>query len=162
MNRAVIAAILTGLSGFAVAAPSRLFAGGSWAAVDRGPICEAGSSSERVAAKGKRQAIARFAFTPDRRRWGEFHAQLSRSVRPQSSVILSVGGRPFLLVASGDHAWSRGTAQQQAIIDAVRVNGRMSIEGRDGGGRRFRDPYRLDGAATAIDAAAARCAGKTR
>jgi hypothetical protein len=36
----------------------------------------------------------------------------------------------------------------------------MSIESRDAGGRRVVDPYSLDGAATAIDAAAAACAGK--
>jgi hypothetical protein len=36
----------------------------------------------------------------------------------------------------------------------------MTVESRDGAGRRFVDPYALDGAATAIDAAAAACAGK--
>lgn len=162
MRVVACAAILSAAAASASAAPLRLFAGGSWAAIDRGRLCEAGSRSERVAAKGKVQAIASFAFTPDRRRWGEFHARLSRPVRPQSTVILSIGGQPFLLVARGDRAWSRGAAQQQAIIDAVRMNGRMTVEARDPGGRRFRDPYRLDGAPTAIDAAAARCAGKTR
>jgi hypothetical protein len=38
----------------------------------------------------------------------------------------------------------------------------MRIEGRDLAGRRFADPYPLDGAPTAIDAAAARCAGKAQ
>jgi hypothetical protein len=36
----------------------------------------------------------------------------------------------------------------------------MHIEARDQSGRRFSDPYSLEGAPTAIDAAAARCAGK--
>jgi hypothetical protein len=36
----------------------------------------------------------------------------------------------------------------------------MRVEARDGAGRRFADTYGLAGAATAIDAAAARCAGK--
>ena len=161
MRSGAAAAIIAGMTVSASAAPARLFAGGSWAAIDRGHLCEAGGRAERIAAKGKVQAIASFVFTPDRKRWGEFHARLSRPVRPQSTVILSIGGRPFLLVGGGDRAWSRGTAQQDAIIEAVRMNGRMSIEARDSGGRRFRDPYRLDGAPTAIDAAAARCAGKT-
>jgi hypothetical protein len=144
------------------AAPTPLFAGGSWAAVDRGTLCEAGTRSERIVPKGKVQALAGFTFTPDRRRWGQFFTRLSRPVRPGSSVILTVGSQPFLLVARSDWAWSRGEAQEQAIIDAVRMNGRMTVEARDPGGRRFRDPYRLDGAPTAIDAAAARCAGKMR
>jgi hypothetical protein len=52
--------------------------------------------------------------------------------------------------------------QEQAIMAAVRGGGWMSIEARDTAGRRFTDYYALDGAATAIDAAAARCAGKSQ
>jgi hypothetical protein len=73
-------------------------------------------------------------------------------------VILKVSGQPFLLVSDGSWAWSRGTAQEQAIIAALRDGGAMTVEGRDQSGVRFVDPYGLDGAPTAIDAAAARCA----
>jgi hypothetical protein len=44
------------------------------------------------------------------------------------------------------------------MIAAARNGGTMRIEARDQGGSRFSDPYLLDGAPTAIDAAAARCA----
>lgn len=135
-----------------------LFAGGAWAAIDRGASCEASSRSVRIAAKGKVQANAGFAFSPDRRRWGEFHARLSRVPRPGSSVMLQIGDQPFLLVARGEWAWSRGPLQEQAIIAAARDASNMRVEARDGAGRRFVDPYILDGAPTAIDAAAARCA----
>ena len=135
-----------------------VFAGGGWAAIDRGSVCEAVSRSAKIAPKGKVQATAGFAFTPDHRRWGEFHAQLSRVSRPGSSVILHIAEQPFLLVARGDMAWSRGPAQEQAIILAARAGGHMSVEARDLGGVRFIDPYVLEGAPTAIDAAAARCA----
>lgn len=148
---------------FAVAADARgsvIRAGGAWAAIDRGDVCEALSRSARIAEKGKVQAVAGFSFTPDRRRWGEFHARLSHMPRPGSSVLLTVGDVPFLLVARDDWAWSRGPAQEQAIIAAVRNATGMKVEGRDAGGGRFTDPYDLAGAPTAIDAAAARCAGK--
>src|SRR5579884_1717851 len=135
-----------------------VFAGGGWAAIDRGAVCEALSRSEKIAPRGKVQAVAGFSFTPDHRRWGEFHAQLSRVSRPGSSVILHVGDQPFLLVARGDWAWSSGPAQEQAIIAAARNGGEMHVEARDQAGVRFIDPYVLDGAPTAIDAAAARCA----
>jgi hypothetical protein len=135
-----------------------LFVGGAWAAIDRGASCEASSRSVRIAAKGKVQANAGFAFSPDRRRWGEFHARLSRVPRPGSSVMLQIGDQPFLLVARGEWAWSRGPLQEQAIIAAARDASNMRVEARDGAGRRFVDPYILDGAPTAIDAAAARCA----
>jgi hypothetical protein len=137
---------------------STLFAGGAWAAIDRGATCEAMARSVRIAAKGKVQATAGFAFTSDRRRWGEFHARLSRVPRLGSSVMLDIGGQPFLLVARGDWAWSRGPLQEQAIIAALRNATGIRIEARDGAGRRFVDDYALDGAPTAIDAAAARCA----
>ena len=153
----VISILLTS----AVAANARgivVYAGGGWAAIDRGAVCEALSRSEKVAPKGKVQATAGFAFSSDHHRWGEFHAQLSRMSRPGSSVILHVGDQPFLLVVRGDWAWSRGPAQEQAIIAAVRNGGEMRVEARDPAGVRFIDPYMLQGAPTAIDAAAARCA----
>ncbi len=139
----------------------RIRAAKSWAAIDRGGACDAQTRAIRIAAKGKVQAIAGFAFTPDRRRWGEFHARLSRLPRPDSSVMLTVGTRQFLLVSRGGWAWSRGPLQEQAIIEAARGASGMRIEGRDASGRRFADRYLLAGAPTAIDAAAARCAGKS-
>jgi hypothetical protein len=137
-----------------------VFAGGAWAAIDRGETCEALARSAKIAAKGKVQATSGFAFTTDHRRWGEFHAQLSRIPRPGSSVMLQVGDQPFLLVGRDGWAWSRGPLQEQAIIAAARNATGMRIEASDIAGVRFADPYLLDGAPTAIDAAAARCASR--
>ena len=151
------ALLLIALTG-ATPRATTIYAGGGWAAIDRGASCEALSRSVRIAARGKVQASAGFAFTPDHRRWGEFHAHLSRVPRAGSSAILQIADQPFLLVARGDWAWSRGPLQEQAIIAAARAASAMRIESRDGAGRRFVDSYVLDGAPTAIDAAAARCA----
>jgi len=156
--RSGVAILLLALAGAADARGAVLFAGGGWAAIDRGGVCEALSRSAKIAPKGKVQASAGFAFTADHRRWGEFHVRLSRVSRPGSSVILHIGDQPFLLVSRGDWAWSRGPAQEQAIIDAARGGGHMSVEARDQAGVRFIDPYVLEGAPTAIDAGAARCA----
>jgi hypothetical protein len=160
---------LLGLAAFASTLNARgsvLFAGGAWAAIDRGPLCEAVSRSQRIAPNEQVQAIAGFSFTADGRRWGEFHARLSRVPRRGASVILMVGNQPFPLVTRGDWAWSRGGHAAQAMIAAARNAPIMRVESRDGAGQRFADPYLLDGAATAIDAAAARCslraAGKIR
>jgi hypothetical protein len=78
--------------------------------------------------------------------------------RGDASVMLQVGDQPFLLATRDGWAWSRGPGQAQAIIDALRNATSMSIASRDTAGARFSDPYLLDGAPTAIDAAAARCA----
>ena len=154
----VIVAAIAVIAAPVTAAGTALYAGPAWAAIDRGGVCEALSRSLRIPAKGQVQATAGFAFTPDRRRWGEFHARLSRVPRPGSSVMLHIGAQPFLLVSDGGWAWSRGPQQEQAIVNAARTASGMRVEARDGSGRRFSDPYSLDGAPTAIDAAAARCA----
>jgi hypothetical protein len=137
-----------------------VFAGGHWAAIDRGASCEAGSRALRIATKGKVQARAGFAFDSSGSRSGQFFALLSRNPRAGSTIVLTIGDQPFLLVSKGQWAWSSGGPQEQAIIDAVRAAGGMTIRSRDAAGGRFTDRYMLDGAATAIDAAAARCAGK--
>jgi hypothetical protein len=135
-----------------------VFAGGAWATIDRGAECEALSRSQKVVARDKIQPVAGFTFTPDHKRWGEFHARLSRMPRGDATVMLRVGDQPFLLVTRGGWAWSTGPMQADAIIAAARGGGWMQVESRDGSGARFSDPYLLDGAPTAIDAAAARCA----
>jgi hypothetical protein len=154
----VLAVVLAAAATATTAAATIVFAGGAWTAIDRGSVCEALSRSQRVAPKDKVQAVAGVSFTPDHHRWGEFHARLSRTPRADASVTLEVGSQPFLLVTRGNWAWSRGPAQAQAIIDALRGSPQMSIASRDEAGVRFDDPYLLDGAPTAIDAAAARCA----
>lgn len=161
VKTALLIIVLT-LAAPAEARSTTLFAGGGWAAIDRGASCEAGTRALGVSAKGRPLALARFAFTPDRRRWGEFSARLSRPPRVGSSVMVRIGDQRFLLVAGATSAWSRGGLQEQALIAAMRGAGAMRIEGRDGAGRRFVDRFALDGAATAIDAAAARCAAKSR
>jgi hypothetical protein len=116
------------------------------------------SRSQKIAPRDKVQAVAGLTFTADRKRWGEFHVRLSRMPRADASVMLQIGDQPFLLVTSGGWAWSRGPLQAEAIIAAMRSAAAMRVQSRDGSGVRFSDPYLLDGAPTAIDAAAARCA----
>ena len=131
---------------------------GNWAAIDRTTSCEALTRSPYPATRGRGAAMAGFRFTPDRRQWGQFHVTLSRAPRTGASVMLEIGRQPFLLVARGTYAWSRGTAQDEAIIAALRSGGAMKVTARSGSGGRFTDRFEVRGGATAIDMAAARCA----
>lgn len=134
-----------------------LFAGGGWAAIDRGGgLCEASALAERRTDRTEAQARVSLAF--DRRRRGELALRLGRAARPGSAVMLTIGMQPFMVVARGDWAWSRGPGQEQAIMAAIRNSASMRVEARDLSGRRFADRYLLAGAPTAIDAAAAACA----
>ena len=95
--------------GGVLAAGKILLAVGTWSAIDRGAVCIAAGRSAKIASKGKVQALAGFTFAADNSRWGEFHAQLSRTPRAGSSVILTVGSQPFLLTARGGWNADRGT-----------------------------------------------------
>lgn len=143
------------LASTANAAPQIISADGRWATLQQGTTCEAASRSLLLAPKGKVQARASLTFEPSGDRRGQFAARLSRPVRAGSTVMLYVGDVPFLLVAKGDMAWSRGPDQEGAIIDAMRRSGGMRVEARSPGGGRIVDRYSLDGAPLAIDAAAA-------
>lgn len=162
MRKIVPVLLFAALGSAASASGGIIYAGPAWAAIDRGGTCEALSRSARIAPRGKLQAIAGFAFSADRRRWGEFHARLRRMPRAGAAVMLHIDDSAFLLVSRGNLAWSSGPLQEQAIIAALREGRGMSVESRDTAGRRFVDPYALEGAATAIDAAAAACAGKSQ
>lgn len=135
-----------------------LVAGGYWVAVedDDGRSCAALARSELIAPRGRDQARVSFSFDRDGRRHGELHVRLSRPARPESSVLLVIGGRTFQLIGRGADAWSRGPAQEMAIIAALRETGDMRVRFR-GSASGYTDRYLLAGAPTAIDAAAAAC-----
>ena len=155
----MIVSLLSIAGALAQASPARVIGvSGVWAAIDRQSSCEAVTRSPLRSTGSRPPATAGFRFTPDRRQWGQFHAALSRDPRPGATILLEIGGETFLLVARGSDAWSRGTAQDQAIIAAVRSAQAMKVTARSGSGRRFTDRFEVRGAATAIDRAAARCA----
>ena len=77
---------------------------------------------------------------------------------PVGEVTLTVGGRRFPLVALGVDAWAPDGGTERAAVAAMRSGRSMSVEAVGAGGRPFADAYRLDGAATAIDAASLACA----
>ena len=137
-----------------------LFAGGQWAAIDFGTRCEA--RSKALSPRRDTKPFAGFAFDRAGPRQGRFYVHLSRPARAGASVIATIGSSPFLLVGKGAWAWSRGEAQQSAMLEAARYGQSLRVETRDPRGSRVVDRYVLEGAATAIDAAAAACAGKGR
>lgn len=139
------------------AAQRLLHAGAHWAAFERGAVCEAVSRSELQAPRGRPQARAAIAFDRSGARRGELHLVLSRPARAGAEALLTIGGQSFLLLTRGQSAWSRGPAQEAAIIAAIRRSGEMRVRARGVGGR-VSDRYLLGGAPTAIDAAAIACA----
>ncbi|HET9356041.1 MAG TPA: hypothetical protein VFO42_07750 [Sphingomicrobium sp.] len=153
MTVIALAALLT-----LVERPRTLAARGTWAALDRGSQCEALSRALLPQALDRPAALITVTFDRAGRRSGELSIRFRRPLRPGSSVILTVGDMPFELAAAGQSAWSRGPVQEAAILEAIRASGGARATARDGGGRRMTERFLLDGAPTAIDAAAAACA----
>jgi hypothetical protein len=139
-----------------------LYAGPHWAALEQNNSCAAVARSELTAPKGREQARASISFdrAGARPRQGELHLRLSRTARPGSQALLVIGNRSFLLATRGQDAWSRGPAQERAIIAALRLAGDLRVRFRSSGGG-FTDRYLLAGAPTATDAAAAACSRST-
>jgi hypothetical protein len=151
--------ILALAAGAAAAPPAHIaFAGGHWAAIEFASRCEA--RSRPLWFKPRTEPYAGFAFDRSGRPHGAFYVHLGRPARAGATVIATIGDQPFLLAGKGEWAWSASGGQQQAILKAARYGQHMRIDSRDTGGRRIIDRYDLSGAATAIDAAAAACAGK--
>lgn len=161
--RAIVAALVI-VAAAPAAQPAHaarvVFAGGSWAAIDFGGRCEA--RSRALWARPDAEPLAGFAFDRGGGRQGQFYVRLSRPARAGATVIATLGSKPFLLIGKGAWAWSRSAQQQRAMLEAARYSGGMRVESRDQRGRRIVERYLLAGAATAIDAAAAACAGKGR
>jgi hypothetical protein len=155
----VLAIIALLLASPAIAGSARIsFAGGNWAAIDFGNRCEA--RSKALWAKSGTEPYVGFAFDRSGARHGQFYVRLGRPARAGAAVMATIGSAPFLLGSNGQWAWSRNGDQQAAIINAVRYGTGMRIEYRESAGRRSVERYGLRGAATAIDSAAATCAGK--
>lgn len=88
----------------------------------------------------------------------QLHVHLSRPRSDTAKVTLSIGQRRFDLLAGPADAWSPDAATDTAIVAAMRGGRSMSVETRGRDGRPVVDVYALQGAATAIDAAAVGCA----
>ena len=156
--RRLIATLIVVFAASAAHSGNVLVARDSWAALDFGQRCEA--RSKALWARSGTEPYLGFAFEAGGRRNGQFYVHLSRPPRAGATVIATIGSAPFLLSARGEWAWSTSAAQQRSILEAARYGQSMKVESRDQRGRRIVDRYSISGAPTAIDAAAAACAGK--
>ena len=103
------------------------------------------------------QGFAAIADWPDDDTRGQLHVRLSRTRNTRAAITLSIGERRFQLMGGPRDAWAPDKATDAAIVGAIRSGRSMSVETVGLGGVPFADVYTLDGAASAIDAAALGC-----
>ncbi len=133
---------------------------GGWGAFrDAGvPRCYAIAMPDAVRGTRQYAPFASISHWPQSRINGQLHLRLSRPIARGQPVRLTVGDRRFDLIGGGGDAWAAGPQMDAAIIAAMRSAGAMAVTGRAQDGTAIRDHYPLQGAATAMDAAAVACA----
>ncbi|WP_211371399.1 invasion associated locus B family protein [Altericroceibacterium indicum] len=123
------------------------------------PRCYAIAISEKP--RGKPDAplgSASVGTWPKKQVHGQLYLRLSRELATGSAITLSIGKRRFSLMGSGNNAWARDKAMDAAIISAMRSAEGMSVRAIGSDKKSFTDRYRLEGAASAMDAATLACA----
>lgn len=132
---------------------------GSWAAFRDAqvPRCYAIAMAEPSALQRDYQPYADVAWWPRQGLRGQVHFRLSRKLRPGAPITLLLGGQRIPLTGGGGDAWAADGRGDAAIVAAMRSAGQMVINARDAGGRGFSNTWKLQGAATAMDAAAVGC-----
>lgn len=160
MRSPILALLVAIVFAAPLAAKDSLGVYSNWAAFrdDTPARCYAIAKPQRSADNGPFASIANW---PAQNVRGQLHVRLSRGIRPESTVTLTVGDREFELAANGRNAWARDAQMDAAIVAALRSEARMSISARGTNGQRFTDRYDLSGVATAIDAAVVACAGRS-
>lgn len=136
---------------------------GSWGAfVDPqaagGPRCYAIAMAAPSSLQRDYQPYATVGTWPRQQVRGQVHIRLSRRLMPGAPITLIISGQRYALVGGGGDAWAADRRMDAAIVAAMRSAGSMTIAARDASGRNFTNTWSLDGAATAMDAAAVGCA----
>ena len=122
------------------------------------PRCYAIAMAEPSALRREFQPYAAIGTWPRRGERGQVHLRLSRRLARDAAVTLTIGGQRFVLATAEADAWARDRRMDAAIVAAMRSAPAMWVSARDATGRPFGNSYRLEGAATAMDAATVGCA----
>lgn len=149
---------LLGLSASPAMARAPLGMFGSWGSFrDTQPLRCFAIATPVEPGTGKWRGFAAICHWPDKAIRGQVHFRLSRQRQAGADVMLSVGDRRWRLMAGEYDAWGPSPRHDAFIVAKIRAARSMSISTVDVNGRPFADSYRLQGAATAIDAAALGC-----
>ena len=104
------------------------------------------------------QPYADVAWWPRQGVRGQVHFRLSRKLAANAPISLILGCNRFSLTGGGGDAWAPDKATDAAIVAAMRSSAEMIVNARGADGRGFSNTWKLDGAASAMDAAAVGCA----
>lgn len=123
------------------------------------PRCYAIAMAEKIVGREQEfQPYFTVGYWPARGIRGAVHVRLARRLAAGSKVIVSFPEANFALQTGQADAWPTDQTVNAGIIAQMRSARSMVVIARGADGRSFRDRYILNGAASAMDAAALACA----
>lgn len=163
LARSLACLILSALIAAPAMARESLGMFGTWGAFSDaqapgGPRCYAIAMAAPSTLKRDYQPYATIGTWPRQQVRGQVHFRLSRKLQPGAPITLIMSGQRYALVGGGGDAWAADKRMDAAIVAAMRSAGEMTVSARGADGRGFTNTWSLDGAATAMDAAAVGCA----
>lgn len=152
-------AAAAGISGMALARDS-LGIFGEWGAFrdPATPRCYAIAKALPSTLSRDYQPYATVGTWPKRKLRNQVHFRMSRKMAADPRLSLRIGGKSFALTGGGGDAWAADDRMNAAITAAMRSAPTMTASASDAQGKRFSNTWRLQGAASAMDAAAIGCA----
>ncbi|MEO6151767.1 MAG: invasion associated locus B family protein [Croceibacterium sp.] len=131
---------------------------GQWGAFRDPAVPRCYAIAAALSERPEQAGYASVGTWPRRQVRGQVSLRLSRTLAASSAIRLAIGEQRFQLTGGGAKAWAADPRMDAAIVAAMRSARSLSVTATDRAGRRFTDRYRLDGAATALDAATVGCA----
>ncbi len=123
------------------------------------PRCYAIAMPEKVPGRAQEfQPYFTVGYWPGRNIRGAVHIRLARRLSPGSKVIVSFPEANFALQTGQADAWPADQTTNAGILAQMRSARQVIVIARSADGRSFRDRFTLDGAGSAMDAAALGCA----
>jgi hypothetical protein len=160
VGRSLLGATLVALAAAPVLGKDSLGMFENWGAFRDSAVPRCYAVAMPKASRGTRdyQPFASVGTWPKRGVRGQVHIRLSRKLADRAPIVLSLGGKRYVLSGGGGDAWAQDKQMDAAIVAAMRSARSMTVSSTDARGRRFTDTYVLAGAATAMDAATIGCA----
>lgn len=123
------------------------------------PRCYAIAMPEKALGRTQEfQPYFTVGFWPGRSIRSAVHVRLARRLSPGSKVIVSFPEANFSLQTGQADAWPADQTTNAGILAQLRSARSMIVIARGADGRSIRDRYALEGAGSAMDAAALACA----
>lgn len=122
------------------------------------PRCYAIAMAEPSAKRREYQPYASVGTWPRRGMRNQVHFRLSRTLAARARITLVIGDARFALVGGGGDAWPADARANAAVLAAMRSARTMTVHARGESGGQFSNTWPLEGAASAMDAAAIGCA----